>query len=307
MSMTFMSPLKPAALQPGATIGIVAPASPFQRDELEQGLGALRNMGFGIRLAEGLFDVRGFLAGEDHRRAAQLIAMFRDPAVDAVICARGGYGCLRILPLLDFDLIRAHAKPFVGFSDITALHHAFFMKTGMVTFHGPVVCTLGKDADLSRSALRQALCGQLPQALAVNLRSILPGMAEGRLAGGNLTTLCHLLGTPFAPLFDGCILFIEDRGEALYRIDRMLTQMKLSGCFDGLAGIILGSFKDCGAEADICNLVTQLFEERDIPIMAGLPAGHAESNLTLPLGINVRLDADKGELILLESATTWRG
>ena len=305
MSVTQLPLIKPAALQTGATIGIVAPASPFQKDELERGLEILRHMGFRVRLADGLFDVHGYLAGEDERRAAQLLDMFRDATVDAILCARGGYGCMRILPLLDYGLIRRNPKAFVGFSDITALHQAFCMQSGMATFHGPVVCTLSSDEDLSRSSLLEALSGQLPAAVSgAQMRSILPGMAEGRLVGGNLTILCHLLGTPFANSFDGCILFIEDCGEALYRIDRMLTQMKLSGCLDGLAGIMLGSFKDCGAEADICNLVVQLFEEREIPIVAGLPAGHAKRNITLPLGIHVRLDAEKAELIFLESATT---
>jgi muramoyltetrapeptide carboxypeptidase len=304
MSMPPLPLIKPAALQPGATIGIVAPASPFPKDELEQGLEILRQMGFGVRLADGLFDVLGYLAGEDGRRAAQLMEMFQDATVDAIMCARGGYGCLRILPLLDYHLIRRHPKPFVGFSDITALHQVFCMQSGLVTFHGPVVCTLSKDEALSRSALLETLTGHLPAAVSGGqMRSILPGVAEGRLTGGNLTILCHLLGTPFAPSFDGCVLFIEDCGEALYRIDRMLTQMKLSGCFEGLAGIMLGSFKDCGVEADICNLVRRQFEDREMPIVAGLLAGHAKKNVTLPLGIRVRLDADKAELIFLESAT----
>lgn len=304
MSITPLPILKPAALQAGDTIGVVAPASPFQKNDLEQGLQILQGMGFNIRLAEGLFDARGYLAGEDHRRAAGLVGMFADPGVDAVMCARGGYGCLRLLPLIDYDLIRVHPKPFVGFSDITALHHALFLKSGMVTFHGPVVCSLGKDEESSRTALRQALCGQMPRVVtAPGMRTVLPGTAEGRLAGGNLTVLCHLLGTAFAPSFAGCILFIEDCGEALYRIDRMLTQMRLAGCFEGLCGITIGSFKDCGAEADICKLIAQVFEGRQIPVLAGLPAGHTERNRMLPLGVHVRLDADKGELILLESAT----
>ncbi len=307
MHLTPLPILKPWALAPGATIGIVAPASPFKKDELEQGMGILQHMGFHVRLSEGLFDARGYLAGEDHQRADRLLAMFSDPDVDAVMCARGGYGSMRILPLLDYEMIRAHPKPFVGFSDISALHHAIFMKTGMVTFHGPVVCSLGQVEDSSRIMLRQALCGQLPRAVvAPAMRPLLPGAAEGRLAGGNLTVLCHLLGTAFAPCFSGCILFIEDCGESLYRIDRMLTQMKLAGCFEGLGGIILGSFKDCGAEADIYILVTQIFEGCRVPIVAGLPAGHADSNWTLPLGANARLDADKAELIFLESAAIER-
>ncbi|MFZ1985394.1 MAG: LD-carboxypeptidase [Desulfatitalea sp.] len=304
MAIAQITPIKPRALKPGATIGIVAPASPFKRDDLEQGLAILQNMGFGVRLAEGLFDTRGYLAGEDFCRAAQLQEMFGNVAVDAIMCARGGFGCMRILPLLDYELIRVNPKLLMGFSDITALHHALFVKAGLVTLHGPVVCTLGKADDSTRSSALQAFSGTSPNRLtAPALRAIQPGKGEGRLVGGNLSTLCHLLGTPFAPSYADCILFVEDRGEALYRIDRMLVQMKLAGCFEGVAGIVLGSFKDCGDEADIGDLVAQLFAGSDVPISAGWPAGHGECNWTLPLGIMARLDADKGELAFMESVT----
>jgi muramoyltetrapeptide carboxypeptidase len=294
--------IKPKRLESGAIIGVVAPASPFNRDELEQGLSVLHAMGFGTQLADGLFERNSYLAGDDQLRADQLHSMFLDDRVDAIMCARGGYGSLRILPLLDYALFCARPKPFIGFSDITALHHALYRYTGMVTFHGPMVCTLANSDAQSRASWQQVLCAKgLPPAHGENTRALQPGRSQGRFLGGNLATLCHLLGTPFAPEYQGCILFIEETGEMPYRIDRMLVQMKLAGCFEHLAGVVLGSFKNCGDAAQIDRLMRQMFD-KDIPILAGIDAGHANRNLTLPLGIMAALDADQGEIRFLEDA-----
>lgn len=304
MSIAQITTIKPPRLMPGATIGIVSPASPFKKETLEQGVAILQAMGFRIRLAEGLFHAEGYLAGTDAQRAAQLHDMFRDDAVDAVICARGGFGSLRLLSLLDYDLIGSNPKPFIGFSDITALHQALFMKTGLVTFHGPMVCTLHHSDEPSRTGWQHALARDRPmrfQAEAGHL--IRPGKAEGVLVGGNLSNLCHLIGTPFACTYRGCILFVEETGEALYRIDRMLTQMKLAGCFQGMTGLVLGSFEACGPQAEIRDLIDRLFADASMPIMAGLPAGHGDRNLTFPLGLPAAMDADAGELIISECAT----
>lgn len=298
---------KPRRLQPGDTIGIVAPASPFKRDALEQGIAALHALGYDTKLAEGLFASQGYLAGDDSLRASQLQDMFTDDDVQAVMCARGGYGALRILSRLDFALIGSQSKAFIGFSDISALHQAFLLKAGSTTFHGPAVCTLAKSDEMTRSALHQALSDSRPiHIMAQRPRTILPGVAQGIVVGGNLTTLCHLAGTPFATGYKDCILVLEDRGEATYRIDRMLTQMMLAGCFDGLAGLVLGSFRDCGPDSDIDALVHDLFGELKIPIMAGVAVGHEDTNLTLPMGIPARLNADKGDLTYLEVATENR-
>lgn len=303
LSLAQTIPLKPRRLKPGATIGVVAPASPFKREALEQGVAVLHASGYRTRLADGLFEKNGYLAGHDRHRADQLHAMFLDQRVDAIMCARGGFGSMRILALLDYALIRSHPKPFVGFSDITALHHTIFTHTGMVTFHGPMVCTLGRADAQTRASWQAVLSGSRPAGpLTGNHRALKPGKAKGVLVGGNLATLCHLIGTPFARNYENCILFLEETGEAPYRIDRMLVQMKLAGCFEKLAGLVLGSFKDCGIGAQIDTLVRQLFEYSDIPILAGVAAGHQNHNLTLPLGIMAALDADKGELQFLESA-----
>jgi muramoyltetrapeptide carboxypeptidase len=303
MNLAHTHPLKPNRLKPGATIGVVAPASPFKQEALELGVSVLCAMGYHIRLADDLFGKNGYLAGPDRLRADQLHAMFIDEQVDAVMCARGGFGSLRILSLLDYALIRSHPKPFIGFSDITALHHAIYANTGMVTFHGPMVCTMGPAHMQTRASWQEMLSGSgAPGKIAGNHRVLKPGKSQGLLIGGNLATLCHLLGTPFAMHYENCILFIEETGEAPYRIDRMLVQMKLAGCFENLAGLVLGSFQDCGVEAQIDALVRQLFDDSGIPILAGVKAGHGSPNLTLPLGIKAALDADQGELQLLETA-----
>lgn len=301
MDIDQITALKPRPLEPGATIGIVAPASPFKLEAFERGVALIEGMGFKIRLSNGLFDTQGYLAGPDARRAAQLNEMFRDDAVDAVMCARGGYGSLRIVSMLDFDLIRANPKPFIGFSDITTLHQALLLKTGLVTFHGPMVCTLGRGDESSLSSLRDALVQDRPPNIQIEgAHPIRSGKAHGVFTGGNLSNLCHLIGTPFGAGYRGCLLFLEDVGEALYRIDRMLTHMLLAGCFQGLAGLVLGTFRDCGPWEEIAGLFDRLFADLPIPILGGLAAGHGERNLTLPLGLTATLDADAGSMIFAE-------
>lgn len=297
--------IKPRRLHPGAVIGVVAPASPFKRAVLEQGLKVLQQMGYCVKLAKGLYETRGYLAGTDAHRASQLQAMFLDGDVDAVMCARGGFGSLRMLPLIDWELLRRHPKAFIGFSDITAIHHVLVQRAGLTTFHGPVVCSLPSSDRQSQASFKRAVSSD--QALSFRVaqkKTLKPGKVDGALMGGNLTTLCHLVGTPFALNFAGAVLFLEDTGESAYRIDRMLMHMKLAGCFQGMAGLVLGSFRDCAKFAVIADLVRQLFADQDIPILAGMAVGHGRRNLTLPMGIAVHLDADNGELVFLERATT---
>lgn len=304
MDIAQIAAVKPPRLSPGATIGIVSPASPFNKDRLDQGIAILQDMGFGVRLAEGVFETEGYLAGSDARRVDQVHRMFDDDTVDAVMCARGGYGSLRLLSQLDYDLIRSNPKPFIGFSDITTLHQAFFGKTGLVTFHGPMICTLQHNDASSLHLLRDALVKDQP----IRLRADTPlavrsGRGQGVLMGGNLSNLCHMIGTPYAANYQGCILFIEEIGEAPYRIDRMLTQMRLAGYFRDLAGLVLGTFTDCGPPEEIPGLVERLFSDIDIPILAGVAVGHGDRNLTLPLGLPAMMDAEAGELVLMECAT----
>lgn len=297
---------KPRRLRPGAVIGIAAPASPFDRESLDRGVEVLHGMGFETVIPEGLSTAQGYLAAPDEKRAAVLQRLFEDARVEAVFCARGGYGSLRILPLLDYDRIAAHPKIFIGFSDVSALLSAITMRCGFAAFHGPVVTTLADSAESTRTALLAAIASDVPLVIsspsAVTVR---PGRAAGVVCGGNLTTLCHLLGTPFQPAFRNRILFLEDRGEAAYRIDRMLTQLKLAGCLEGLRGVILGGFADCGPDREIFDIVQSRLADASVPILGGVPAGHAEPNLTLPLGIPAVLDADR-HWLRFECATEGR-
>jgi muramoyltetrapeptide carboxypeptidase len=248
-------------------------------------------MEFRVRIPEGLCAARGYLAGTDAHRAAVFERLFCDPGVDAVMAARGGYGSLRILPRLDFARLAAHPKVLIGFSDVTALLAAMSSRCGLVTFHGPMVTTLADASEKTLRGLREAVASDRPLELTAETATALrPGVASGPVCGGNLNTLCHLLGTPFAPRFRGHIVFLEDRGEAPYRVDRMLMHMKTAGCFEGVKGLVLGSFADCGSPEEIKAIVAEIFHGSPFPILAGMEAGHSDPNLTLPLGVRAQLD-----------------
>ena len=294
----------PARLQPGARIGIVAPAGPFDDETFGRGVRILKKMGYEVFVPPELLDARGYLAGSDGRRARFVNQLFADESINAIVCARGGYGSVRILQLLDYEAIAHNPKVFIGFSDITVLLNVFLNRCGMATFHGPVVTSLADAPDATRNALVKAISSdtrieiQLPGGTAVK-----PGLGTGTVCGGNLTTLCHLVGTPYMPDFSGRILLLEDRAEAPYRIDRMLVHMKLAGCFENLAGIVLGSFEDCGSMETILDIVSDVFAAHPIPILAGLDVGHGKNNLTIPLGVEATLDADRHILSYRQAAT----
>jgi muramoyltetrapeptide carboxypeptidase len=284
----------PTYLVPGDTIAVLAPASPFSRDKFIRGLTILKEMGFKIEIPPGLFSSKGYLAGDDNHRAELLNYVFKSPEIKAVICARGGFGSIRILDKIDYDVVRNNPKIFVGFSDISSLLTVIYERCGLVTFHGPTVTSLA-DADKETiSALFSMLTSQ--KVISIydsNIISVKPGVAKGRVMGGNLTTLCHLVGTPFEPEFNGHILFLEDRGEAPYRIDRMLTQMKMAHCFDNLAGIILGSFSGCGGISHVIQIFVDCFAPFDFPILAGVKAGHETTNIVLPIGLEATLNSEE--------------
>jgi len=295
--------IRPPALRPGDTIGIAAPASPFDEGAFETGLETLRAMGFAVKVPGGIFEKHGYLAGSDTRRAELLMDLFSDDTVQAIFCARGGFGSMKVLPLLDFNVIRRHPKIVVGFSDITALLAALYVRSGLVTLHGPMVTTLPKGSQKTTIALVDALCSTRPVTLKPSEPVILnPGKAKGLVLGGNLTVLTHLVGTPFEPPFGGHILFVEDRGEALYRIDRTLSQLGLSGRLNGVVGVMLGSFEGCGPLNDVYGIVKKAFHRRDIPMLAGFELGHLAENMTLPLGVSAVLDTQTGTLQFLDSA-----
>lgn len=208
---------------------------------------------------------------------------------------------MRILDRLDYDAIGNNPKPLIGFSDITALHQVIQLKTGLVTFHGPMITTMAKLTRQGRGEWCDTLTGdRVLSSLFSDLRVLKPGIAEGMLVGGNLATLCHLVGTPYGADYEGVILMIEDVGEAPYRIDRMLTQMRLAGVFEGLAGIVVGRFEECGPVDEIDNLIRDCFTDMDIPIVSDAPVGHGRVNMTVPLGVKARLDGDQKELSFLE-------
>lgn len=293
----------PRALKPGDTIGISAPSSPFDRASFEAGIKVLENMGFNLVIPEQIFDRNGYLAGSDRERADLLNRLFADPEVDGILCARGGYGALRILPLLNAETICRHPKVFVGFSDVTALLGFLIDRCRMAAFHGPTVTTLGEGVPSTRDGFLSVLTHPASLSLAAAPAQVIrPGHAAGRFLCGNLTLLCHLTGTPFQPNFDGAVLMIEDRGEAPYRIDRMLTQMLLADCFDGLVGVALGTFRDCGSVEEIHRIVDDRLGALNIPILAGFDVGHEAVNKTLPVGVAVELDTTSAALTFPEPA-----
>jgi muramoyltetrapeptide carboxypeptidase len=260
--------IKPPRLIEGDRIGILAPAGPVLQDEIQPGLDFLESLGFKPVCSPHLFDQVGYLAGEDNARLKDLHAMFGDRKIRAVFCARGGYGTHRILQKLDYPLFQQHPKILVGYSDITALLCALFKKSGLITIHGPVLRDLLKGDGRNAALLLKLMTSD--ELTTVNFPSgiaVKKGKVQGVLLGGNLSLICHLIGTPFLPSFKGKLLFIEEKGEPLYRIDRMLTHLLLSGELEKCAGLMVGAFEDCGDPASLIDLVT----ERcwlNMPIMA---------------------------------------
>ncbi len=293
-SHTHIDAILPAPLSPGDLIGVVAPASPFNEADFFRGIQVLKDMGFQMALRPHLFDRSGYLAGTDADRATQVNEAFADDDIRAIVCARGGYGAMRMLPYLDFDLIHRHPKLFMGFSDITALLCALYQSGGLVCLHGPVVTTLRNAGANTRTSVFKALTSKEGTDIFLeNSVTLHPGAAVGPLICGNLTTLCHLAGTPFQPVLDGHILILEDRGEKPYRLDRMLTQMKLAGMFGGLKGLGLGGFDACGSMTEVLNVVQNIFQPMEIPMLAGFDIGHGQENTVVPVGVKVLLDADR--------------
>lgn len=298
------TPRLPPRLRRGDTIGIVAPASHFDRQSFARGIEVLESMGFQTYLPDLIYEKSGKRAGVDHRRAELVNRLFVDPKIQGIVCARGGYGSLRILELLDYVQIGRNPKIFVGFSDISAIHACLYQRCEMVTFHGPTITTLARSSLETQQSFSKALMTTTGISIAplhpVTLRA---GVGAGPVVGGNLTTLCHLLGTPFSPRFRGHILLLEDQGEAVYRIDRMLSQMKLAGCLDGITGLMLGMFKNCGPMQEIFEVIQDIFQDNNIPILAGFGIGHNEPNFTIPFGLNANLDTNQGRLSFHGRAT----
>ena len=294
--------IKPAPLKPGDIIGIAAPAGSFDRELLRRGVKTIAEMGFKVVLPPEVLDQKRYLAGSDETRAAVLNSLFADKTIQAIFCARGGFGSARLLDLLDFEIIGSNPKIFAGFSDVSALLAAVFEQTGLITFHAPVVTSLADADQESRDSLALALTS----CTKISIRPTRPitvssGSASGLVRGGNLASLCQLVGTPWQPDFRESLLFLEETNEAPYRIDRMLTQLRLAGCLAEIRGVLLGRFDNCGQSDVIHEIVTEHFLDHG-PILAGLEIGHNGTNQTLPLGLEAVLDADQGTLLYQEPA-----
>ena len=302
-------------------MGVIAPASaPPEPRALAQSLEKLAELGFKPRLGKNARARNGFLAGTDRERAADVMEMFRDKSIRAIFCVRGGYGTARLLELLDYKLIEKHPKIFIGYSDITSLHCAFLKRAGLVTFHGPMLNSDINKPDFPVFAL-ESMLGVLTQAKAYgsiragcptsNARILRRGKASGRLIGGNLSILCATMGTPDQPSFKDKILFLEDLDEAPYRFDRMLTHLRNAGLLQQLAGVAIGVNANCedpkaAAAREFRQSLEDVLLDRllplKIPVVSGLPFGHVPMNATLPVGVNVALDAVKGDLLITEAA-----
>ncbi|RLB30699.1 MAG: LD-carboxypeptidase, partial [Deltaproteobacteria bacterium] len=244
----------------------------------------------------------GYLAARDEQRLDDLHRMFADPGIAAVFCSRGGYGSFRILPEIRYEVMRRNPKIFVGYSDITALHAAVFKYAGLVTFHGPMVREFPVKSPENFQALLSLLRGERPDEFALTPGQVLVrGKARGPLLGGNLTTLCHLVGTPYMPRLDGCLLIVEERGEAAYRVDRLLTHLWVSGRLDKLAGLAAGMFLDCGPQEAVYEILESLGRRLGVPVVTGLPFGHGEENRALPLGVPAELDTYGGTLAITDA------
>lgn len=274
------------------TIGIAAPAGVFDMPRFERGLAILRDLGYTLCVDERVYAREGYLAGSDVQRAALLRELFADDAVDVVMCARGGYGSMRLLPLLDWAALARSGKPLVGFSDCSALFSGLYAAGGKNGWHGPVVTQMEDLGDESLQAFVMALeQGGRLMYVAENACCLREGKVRAPFFGGNLAVLSHLAGTQYLPDLTGHVLFLEDVNESLYKIDRMLTQLKLMGVLDTLAGVVLGEFGDDCDMADICGRLLELLEDRDIPVLGNFPAGHGNNNHLLPLGGTCFLNA----------------
>lgn len=309
----------PKRLKKGDTIGLITPGSAMTGDAPEKVMKNMQNLGFKVMTSSNYNLRTGFVAGSDEQRRDDIHEMFSNSKVDGIVCGRGGYGTGRLLQMLDYELIRSNPKVFVGFSDITALHYAIQKQAGLVTYHGPVASS--NFTSFTKSSFEQVLTTgakasiQRPEAWAsksaesYQYRTLVAGSAEGQLIGGNLSIMCSLLGTPYDVDYSGKIVFIEEVGESLYRVDRMLTQLLNSGKLDRCAGVVLGIFASCrakpgGVDDDGYVTLTRVLEDRlanlKVPVIYGLPIGHISDNATVPVGVRVSMDSASGKVEFLE-------
>jgi len=357
--VTVDSYIQPPPLEPGDTLGVCAPSGTFDPALFSRGITVLESMGFHIHIPHEIYEKKRYMAGDEQVRAGVINTLFENGDIDGIICARGGFGALRLLEHIDYDLIKGNPKLFVGFSDVTALLSAISGRAHMQVVHGPVVTTLAYALPETVNSLYRELTSSAPCSdMAINRgdetldyvseitfnhgagKILRGGVTSGRFTGGNLATLCHLTGTPFQPDLDGTILFLEDVGEPPYKIDRMLSHMKLAGLFKGVKGVVLGSFEgydhkaECNIQAQrgdpksvygidrvgkpmgineqlkwsdidkkrkiIEEIVLEIFDNPPLPVLSGLDAGHGKINLSLRFSATVQINTE-------EKKITWRG
>lgn len=307
--------IKPKALKFGDTLGLVAPASFTSKEKVDKSIEIVKQMGFKVKIGKSLYERYGYLSGKDEIRAKDINEMFEDKEVDGIICLRGGYGTPRILDLLDYNIIKNNPKVFIGYSDITALHIVFNQICGLVSFHGPMVSSdmIGNFQEFSKDSLFKAtmkneVVGKIENPPGEEIFKINGGIVEGPIIGGNLSLIADTLGTPYEIDTKGKILLIEEVGEEPYSIDRMLNQLRLAGKLEDALGIILGDFKDCGPKGhyedslSLEELIADYIKPLNKPSIYNLQTGHCNPIITLPFGVNAKLDGDRGKVYILESA-----
>ncbi|MCI0697794.1 LD-carboxypeptidase [candidate division KSB1 bacterium] len=308
--------LKPPRLRSGDLIGVVAPASPMKHDRLDNGIRYLENLGYRVKLGKHVYHETGYLAGCDAARADDINKMFRDPKVKAIFCVRGGYGTPRLLPLLDYRAIKANPKIFVGYSDITAIQLAMLRHAGLITFSGPMVAAeMAKglnpftEENFWRILTHSEPLGDLARPGENRYQAIARGRASGPLLGGCLSLVASLIGSPHFPDVKSSIFFVEEIGEAPYRIDRFLAQLREAGIFKRIGGFVLGQMTDCvptdgEPSQTIDDLMRDFIRPLKVPALAGLDYGHVDVKYTLPFGVRaeLRVGRDKQFLRIVESA-----
>lgn len=295
--------IKPARLKIGDTIGVLSPASPVNSAKLKRGILKLKKLGYKVILDKNVLAKRSFLAGSDKIRANAINRMFANSRINAILCSRGGYGTLRILDLLNYNLIRKNPKILVGFSDITALHLAINKKCNLVTFHGPMVAgDFSRLSNYNKTYFLKAVSqikpiGKIQNSKRIgNWKVITPGKASGKILGGNLTLICRLLGTGYQPDFRNKILFLEDINSEPYQIDSLLAQLQLAGVLERVKGVIIGEFFNFGSrKVNYSSLSSrQVFEDyfkhKPYPVIYPVSCGHGKDKITIPLGVKVTID-----------------
>ncbi|MEE6262180.1 S66 peptidase family protein [Plantactinospora sonchi] len=296
--------VRPAALRPGDTVLLVSPSGPTRPERVARGVELLTSWGLRPVLAPNAYARRGYLAGDDVLRAADLNTAFADPTVRGVLCTRGGYGAQRVVDLIDMAAVRQDPKVVAGFSDITALQFALWRGARLATVHGPGAAWLDERTPAtSAESLRTALMSPEPVVVPripteETASVVVPGTATGPLLGGNLCLLASSLGTPDMPDLTGAVLLIEDVAEPPYKVDRMLTHLRRAGVLARLAGVAVGQFTDCADSwaVSVADVIAERLGDLGVPVLGGLPVGHGVGQLTVPVGVPATLDATAGTL-----------